>query len=160
MKRVMFVCLGNICRSPVGEAVFRYLIKERGLDDKYSCDSSGTSAFHAGAEPDPRMGMTAEKHGIPMDHSAQQFTKSHYEDFDLIIAMDQSNYQNIIKVSQNHKLRPKVHMLREFDPQASSKEADVPDPYYKGGLEAFEEVYEMVRRSCDKLIDELEAGKL
>ena len=160
MKKVMFVCLGNICRSPVGEAVFRHLVEERGLGAKYTCDSSGTSAFHEGADPDPRMGITAEKHGVPMDHKAQQFTKSHYESFDVIIAMDRSNYQGIISTSQNHKLRDKVHMLREFDPEADSPQAEVPDPYYKGGMEAFEEVYQMAVRSCNQLIDELEAGRL
>jgi protein-tyrosine phosphatase len=159
MKKIMFVCLGNICRSPVGEAVFRHLVEERGLSKKYDCDSSGTSAFHAGADPDPRMGITAEKHGVPMDHSAQQFKKAHYEQFDLIMAMDQSNYKDILAVTQNHKLRTKVHMLREFDPQ-SADDAEVPDPYYKGGMEAFEEVYEIVHRSCNALLDELEAGKL
>ena len=100
MKNVMFVCLGNICRSPVGEAVFRHLVEERGLSSKYSCDSSGTSAFHEGADPDPRMGITAEKHGVPMDHKAQQFTKTHYESFDVIIAMDRSNYQGILSTSK------------------------------------------------------------
>ena len=160
MKKIMFVCLGNICRSPVGEAVFQHLIEERGLEHKYSCDSSGTSAFHAGADPDPRMGMTAEKHGVPMEHSAQQFKKEHYNQFDLIMAMDRSNYRDILSTTQNHKLRTKVHMLREFDLEASSPEAEVPDPYYKGGMDAFEEVYQIVVRSCNKLIDELEAGKL
>lgn len=159
MKKVMFVCLGNICRSPVGEAVFRHLVEERGLGHKYDCDSSGTSAFHVGAEPDPRMGITAEKHGVPMDHSAQKFKKEHYDQFDLIMAMDQSNYKDILSVTQNQKLREKVHMLREFDPD-STPDAEVPDPYYRGGMEAFEEVYQIVNRSCDKLIDELEAGKL
>ena len=158
--RILVVCLGNICRSPVGEAVFRHLVEERGLSDKYSCDSSGTSAFHVGADPDPRMGMTAEKHGVSMEHSAQQFDKDHYERFEVIIAMDKSNYQGIISTSQNHKLRPKVHMLRKFDDQASAPDAGVPDPYYKGGMDAFEEVYEIVMRSCNKLLDELEAGRL
>ena len=160
MKKIMFVCLGNICRSPVAEAVFTHLIQERGLSNKYTADSSGTSAFHAGADPDPRMGMTAEKNGVPMDHSAQQFKKEHYEKFDLIMAMDRSNYKDILAVTQNHKLRKKVHMMRAFDSEASSPQADVPDPYYRGGMEAFEEVFQIVMRSCNQLIDDLENQKL
>lgn len=156
----MFVCLGNICRSPVAEAAFTHLIEERGLSKKYSADSSGTSAFHAGADPDPRMGMTAEKNGVAMDHHAQQFKKEHYEQFDLIMAMDRSNYKDIHSVTQNQKLRTKVHMMRQFDNKASSPQADVPDPYYRGGLDAFDEVFQIVYRSCQQLIDELEAGKL
>ena len=99
MKKIMFVCLGNICRSPVAEAVFVHLVNERGLSSKYSADSSGTSAFHVGAEPDPRMGMTAEKNGVPMNHSAQQFKKDHFDQFDLIMAMDRSIRSSALSVS-------------------------------------------------------------
>lgn len=160
MKKIMFVCLGNICRSPVAEAVFNHLVEEKGLHKKYRADSSGTSAFHVGADPDPRMSATAEKKGIEMDHRAQQFTKEHYESFDLIFAMDKSNYEGILSVSQNRKLRSKVHILRNFDTEATSADADVPDPYYRGGMEAFDEVYEIVSRSCNEVLLKLEAKEL
>ena len=160
MKKIMFVCLGNICRSPVAEAVFNHICNERGIDLKYQADSSGTSAFHVGADPDPRMHAVAGKHGVPMEHSAQQFKKRHYDEFDLIFAMDESNYDDVLAHTQNQKLRVKAHMLRAFDPMAISKKADVPDPYYRGGMQAFEEVFEIVWRSCNEIIDLLEADKL
>jgi protein-tyrosine phosphatase len=160
MKKIMFVCLGNICRSPVAEAVFMQLIRERNLTKKYTADSSGTSAFHIGAEPDPRMTITAEKNGTPMDHKAQQFKKEHFDEFDYIMAMDRSNYDNIVRMTQNQKLRGKVHLLREFDDQAPSKQAEVPDPYHRGGLGAFDEVYEIVNRSCKKFLESLQKGEL
>ena len=160
MKKIMFVCLGNICRSPVAEAVFNHLVDEMGLSKKYTADSSGTSAYHIGADPDPRMQVTAEKNGVPMDHQAQQFKKEHYDQFDIIFAMDSANYDDILKLTQNHKLRKKVHMLRDFDLKAISKPADVPDPYYRGGMGAFDEVYDIVDRSCREVIKQLEAKAL
>ncbi len=160
MKKIMFVCLGNICRSPVAEAVFSHLVSEQGLHKKYLTDSSGTSAFHVGADPDPRMSATAEKNGIPMDHHAQQFKKEHFDQFDYIFAMDQSNYENILSLTQNQKLRNKVYMLRKFDSEASSINAGVPDPYYRGGMEAFNEVFEIVLRSCTEILAQLQANNL
>lgn len=160
MKKIMFVCLGNICRSPVAEAVFTHIVKERGLDLKYQAGSSGTSAFHVGADPDPRMQATAEKHGVQMEHHAQQFLKKDYEIFDHIFTMDESNYDDVIAKTQNHKLRVKAHMLREYDPMAISPKADVPDPYYRGGMDAFEEVFDIVWRSCIEIVDLLESGEL
>jgi len=160
MKKVMFVCLGNICRSPIAEAVFRHIVDERGLSKKYFADSSGTSAFHVGADPDPRMAVTAEKRGIPMDHSAQQFKKEHFDQFDYIFAMDKSNFEDVVSMTQNAKLRKKVHLLREFDEKATSTRADVPDPYYRGGMSAFDDVYDIVARSCEEVLDKIENGQL
>lgn len=156
----MFVCLGNICRSPIAEAIFNQLVNNKGLAKKYLADSSGTSAFHIGADPDPRMSLTARKKGIFMDHKAQQFKKSHLEQFDYIFAMDQSNFDNITAMTQNIKLRQKVYLLRQYDPKASSPQAGVPDPYYKGGLEAFDEVFEIVDRSCKEILDKMETGSI
>lgn len=160
MKKIMFVCLGNICRSPIAEAVFKHKVSERALGKKYFADSSGTSAFHVGADPDPRMAVTAEKRGIQMDHRAQQFEKTDFDKFDLIFAMDKSNFDDIISMTQNAKLRKKVYLLRQFDSQASSNRADVPDPYYRGGMSAFDEVFDIVNRSCEEVLDKLESGEL
>lgn len=160
MKKVMFVCLGNICRSPIAEAVFNHLVDEKGLAKKFYSDSSGTSAFHVGADPDPRMAVTAEKKGIYMNHKAQQFSREHFEKFDYIFAMDKSNYDDILSMTQNAKLREKVYLLREFDSNASSSRADVPDPYYRGGMEAFDEVFSIVERSCSEIISRFEQGTL
>lgn len=155
MKKVMFVCLGNICRSPIAEAVFNKLLKEKKLDKKFSADSSGTSAFHIGADPDPRMVITAEKNGVSMNHKAQQLSKEHLEKFDYIFAMDNQNYNDIISLTQNVKLRQKVLLFRQFDPLAPSTKAEVPDPYNRGGMEPFKEVYDIVERTCNEIIQQL-----
>ncbi len=160
MKKVMFVCLGNICRSPIAEAVFRKLLIENKLEKKFFVNSAGTSAFHIGADPDPRMVMIAEKNGVEMEHKAQQLTKEHLEKFDYIFAMDSQNFDNIIGLTQNIKLRQKVFLLRQFDPLAPSQNAEVPDPYYRGGVEPFKEVYDIVERSCKEIIKRLSKGKL
>ena len=152
----MFVCLGNICRSPVAEAVFANLVNEKKLNKKYSADSSGTSAYHIGADPDPRMQAAAERNGVEMSHKAQQFTKDHFNKFDLIFAMDNSNYDDIISLTQNSRHREKVHLFREFDPNVASTKADVPDPYYRGGMEAFNEVFEIVSRTSEEILNRLE----
>ena len=160
MKKVMFVCLGNICRSPIAEAVFNHLVDQKGLSKKYMADSSGTSAFHIGADPDPRMSMTADKKGVFMNHRAQQFKKEHFDKFDYIFAMDKSNFEDVISMTQNAKLREKVYLLRQYDLKASSSRADVPDPYYRGGLEAFDEVFDIVYRSCEEILNNMENGSI
>ena len=151
----MFVCLGNICRSPVAEAVFTHLVKEKKLHKKFIADSSGTSAYHIGADPDPRMQATAEKNGVPMSHRAQQFKKEDFNKFDLIFAMDHSNYDDIVSLTQNSKHRDNVYLFRDFDPKALSNRADVPDPYYRGGMDAFDEVFDIVDRTCEEIIAKL-----
>jgi protein-tyrosine phosphatase len=158
MKKIMFVCLGNICRSPVAEAVMAHLIAEKGLQKKFRVDSSGTSAFHVGADPDPRMAAAAEKKGIAMDHSAQQFIKDHFGKNDLIFAMDKSNYDGVTSLTQNSKFRDKVHLFRDFDLHEIG--SDVPDPYYRGGMAAFDEVFEIVERTCQEILTKLLAKKL
>ena len=156
----MFVCLGNICRSPVAEAVFAHLVNEKGLGKKFTVDSSGTSAYHIGADPDPRMQAAAEQQGVNMSHKAQQFKKDHFNKFDLIFAMDNSNYDDIISLTQNIKHREKVHLFREFDPNAISNNADVPDPYYRGGMDAFNEVFQIVSRTCEEILERVTAKEL
>ena len=156
----MFVCLGNICRSPVAEAAFTHLVHENKLQKKFMADSSGTSAYHIGADPDPRMQATAEKNGVEMNHSAQQFKKEHFDKFDIIFAMDSSNYDDIVSLTQNQKLRKKVYMFRDFDPKAVSNGADVPDPYYRGGMEAFDEVFDIAYRTCEQILSKLKAKEL
>ena len=153
MKKVMFVCLGNICRSPMAEAIFRHLVKEAGKEAEYFIDSSGTSAYHIGEESDPRMQMTAEKHGVEMCHLGQEFEKKHFAEFDLIVAMDQSNFNNIIRLTQNDKDRQKVKLMRDYDQQNES--LAVPDPYY-GGKDGFEEVFRILEKSCKGLLKQTE----
>ena len=159
MKKILFVCLGNICRSPLAEAIFQNIVDQAELSSEFLVDSSGTSAWHVGEEPDPRMQLSAAKHSVPMNHKAQQFQKRHFADFDLIFAMDQDNYHDITSLTQNSDERKKVRLLREFDSEAINAQAAVPDPYY-GGAHGFEDVYQICTRSCEKIFELIQAKKL
>lgn len=154
MTKVMFVCLGNICRSPMAEAMFKHIVRQEAKDKKYLIDSSGTSAYHIGSAPDSRMRATARQHSVEMNHAAKQFKKEHFQQFDHIIAMDESNYRNMIRLTQNDQHRKKVRLMRDFDLSVDGS-PEVPDPYY-GGDEGFEEVYQIVKRSCEELFKQLE----
>jgi len=156
--RVLFVCLGNICRSPVAEAVFRDVVRRRGLGHAFEIDSSGTGSWHVGHPPDSRMRATAERHGINMDGMrARQFTAGDHSDFDHIFAMDKDNLQDILALDpgapQRDGSRYRVRLFREADPEP--EDFQVPDPYY-GGDAGFERVFEMVLRTSEVLVDRFE----
>lgn len=154
--RICFICQGNIIRSPLAENMFRYLVEERGLSGKYQLSSAGTSAYHVGEPPDRRMRQIAAKHGFRYSGQARQFWRQDLNDFDLIIVMDKNNRRIIESMTQDEGQLNRIHMMREFDPEGSA-ELDVPDPYY-GGDEGFEETYQIVKRSCEGLLEALESG--
>lgn len=150
--KICFVCLGNICRSPTAEGVFQHLIDERGLQDYFEVDSAGTSAYHVGEPANSKSQRTANEHGIELNSRARQFESFDLDYFDLILAMDSENLSNVKSiVNGNHE--HKIGMLRDFDPDPGNGE--VPDPYY-GGREGFENVFRIVKRSCERLLDKLE----
>jgi protein-tyrosine phosphatase len=146
---VLFVCLGNICRSPIAEGVFNELLHQKGLQDRIQCDSAGTAAYHTGSLPDKRMRKVALDNGIKLTHQARQLTYKDFSQFDYIMAMDEANYDNIKRESRHidniNKLGDQIFLFRTFDPERGDS-MQVPDPYYDG-MEAFENVYEIVRRS-------------
>ncbi|WP_421764573.1 low molecular weight protein-tyrosine-phosphatase [Ekhidna sp.] len=150
MIKVLFVCLGNICRSPLAEAIFKKKLEIEQLGEKISCDSAGTANYHVGENPDPRTVEIAEKHGIPVNHKGQQFKKHHSEEFDYLFAMDGSNYKNMVSEIGNNP--DKLILMRNFDP--FGKGEDVPDPWY-GGINGFENVYQILDRSLDKFLEHL-----
>ena len=147
--RVLFVCLGNICRSPLGAAVLKHKLKENGMDSWVEVDSCGTSNYHIGDNADPRTIATASMYGVAIDHCVRQLVARDLEDFDFIFAMDQNNYRNIVRLAPGKDVQRKIKLMREFDPQG--KGGEVPDPYH-GGEKDFQEVYEILDRSTTGFI--------
>ncbi len=153
MIHVMFVCLGNICRSPLAEGVLKKLIKERNLQNEIAVDSSGTSNWHVGDLPDPRTEEIAIQHGIQLDHRGQQIHPEDLQTFDYIVSMDTSNYNNIRALKGfGGNGQGRLIMMRDFDELGMGK--DVPDPYY-GGANGFKNVYDMLLRSCNNFLDHI-----
>jgi len=155
MKKILFVCLGNICRSPQAEAIFNQKIIEKGLAHAYQSDSCGTSNYHIGSSPDTRTIQNSIKNGVPIHHAARQLSDHDFHSFDLILAMDQSNYDNILNVSTATTHQHKIKMMREFDPQ---EQGDVPDPYY-GSEEDFQLVFDILDRSIEHMISTIHNDK-
>jgi protein-tyrosine phosphatase len=151
--RILFVCLGNIVRSPLAENMFRHLADQAGLAGRYEVDSAGTGAWHVGESPDSRMRRVAAQGGLVYDGRARQFSARDFKRFDLIIAMDQDNRANLIYQARTQADKDKIRLMREFDPQGGPQ-AEVPDPYY-GGLRGFETVFDIVERSCRGLLESL-----
>lgn len=150
--RVLFVCMGNICRSPTAEGVFRKLISEQGLLETIEIDSAGTHAYHVGHEPDRRAQMAAQQRGIDLsDLRARQVALIDYESFDYILAMDNSNYDILVAQSPAHA-KSKINLFMSFAP--SRKEREVPDPYY-GGQRGFDIVFDMIEDASKGLLDDI-----
>jgi protein-tyrosine phosphatase len=144
--RILFVCMGNICRSPTAEGVMRHLLAERGLEDEIEVQSAGTGGWHAGSPPDARSTRAAAARGITLEGAARQVTRADFEDFDLLVAMDRDNLADLRAIAPpgtEHKIRLLLGEGR-----------DVPDPYY-GGPHGFENVLDLVETACEQLLDEL-----
>ena len=155
--RILFVCLGNIVRSPLAENLFRHLAEEAGLGDKYVVESAGTAAYHVGDQPDRRMRQVAAQRGLEYTGSGRQVRPDDFHEFDLVVPMDGSNYADLMAIAPP-AAKDKIRLMREFDPEAAD-DKDVPDPYY-GGIEGFEHVYDLVERSSRELLRRLEAGEV
>jgi protein-tyrosine phosphatase len=151
MIRVLFVCLGNICRSPMAEGLFIHQVQKAGLENKIAVDSCGTGGWHVGEPADRRMRQIAQNKGVHLPSRARKVRLSDFEEFDYILAMDDSNLNDLQKLAkQAGQARAQLFKMRFFDPEAPNE--DVPDPYW-GGERGFEEVYEMLDRSSVKLLD-------
>ena len=158
VKRICFVCLGNIVRSPLAENLFKQLAVQAGVGEQYMVDSAGTGPWHVDEPPDQRMRRVAARHGLSYSGLARQFRAVEFEHFDLLLAMDYDNYSDLLQLARSDAHRQKVHMLREFDPWGGAN-ASVPDPFYSN-LDSFEEVYAVIERSCRGLLEALNSGKL
>ena len=151
--RILFVCLGNICRSPLAEGVFRELVEAEGLSDRFEIASAGTCDYHAGQGPDPRARRVARRHGVRLRGTARQVLARDFAHFDRIIAMDEENYCALM-ADCPPRHRRKVTMLRAFENRNAPP--DVPDPYF-GGPDGFERIFRIIRKSCRALLAEVAA---
>jgi protein-tyrosine phosphatase len=157
MVKILFVCMGNICRSPTAEGVFRHKAIEAGLDDQIHIDSAGTIAYHVGHPPDLRAQRAALKRGIDLStQRARRVTSKDFEEFDLVIAMDSDNHYELEAICpKGHEDR--LHMFLKF--ARNSSETDVPDPYYGGG-NGFELVLDLIEDASEGLLQHLKEQKL
>ena len=153
--KILMVCLGNICRSPLADALLRKKVAEIGLD--IEIDSAGTSDYHIGGEPDKRTQENALNHGLDMSFlCARQFTKKDFDTFDLIYVMDKSNECNVLSLTADSGQKEKVKLILDLLDDAQYKE--VPDPYF-GGEQGFETVYNLLDQATDKILEEISTQK-
>lgn len=151
MIKVLFVCLGNICRSPAAEGVMTQMVKDNNLSDKIWCDSSGTSALHAGSGADARMKQAASKKGYKLTSISRKFTAEDFDQFNYIIAMDNSNYNDILQFPE--AIKEKVHKFASFC-QKHSLDKGVPDPYLRD-QKGFDHVMDILEDGCTNLLGQL-----
>lgn len=149
MIKVLFVCLGNICRSPLAQGIFEHLTQHE--TDRFLADSAGTSTYHIGELPDDRAIAIAQMNHIVLGHRARQIQKEDFEKFDYIIAMDKTNYQNILTLKSrvSNASEPKIMLMRSFD--SVKEQLEVPDPYY-GSQQDFERVYDILYRTTENFV--------
>ncbi|MCP4759212.1 MAG: low molecular weight phosphotyrosine protein phosphatase [Planctomycetes bacterium] len=147
--KVLFVCMGNICRSPMAEAIFRHHANESGMLDQFEIDSAGTGGWHAGDSPDSRMCATAEARGITMDGLARQIRRRDLHDFDYVLCMDSDNLSGVRELGEGTAV---VERMLEY--HHSDKHHEVPDPYYGGG-EGFNLVFDLLDTACRGLLESL-----
>ena len=150
---VLFVCLGNICRSPAAQAVMQHMVDERGLTDRFYIDSAGIGGWHIGDLPDKRMRVHARPRGYELTHRARKVRSADFEDFDLIVGMDASNVDDLCNLAMTLEQQDKVVMMGDYIRQYPNYD-HVPDPYYEGS-EGFELVLDLLEDACDNLLDRI-----
>ena len=153
--RICFVCLGNICRSPIAEGVFRHLVAEAELESAFEIDSAGTAGYHSGEAPDSRARAAGKRAGIAVGGRARQFLARDFSRFDYVIAMDATNLADLTHLARCPEIAHKVRLLRSFD-RAAPAQAPIPDPYY-GGDTDFDHVLELCLQACRPLLEEIRA---
>lgn len=149
--RLLFVCLGNICRSPAAEGIMASIVVKYGLDDIIEVDSAGTSGWHEGELPDERMRTHGERRGYNFESLSRKFRITDFEEFDYILVMDQQNFNNVKSLYTDPKHTEKIHLMTEFSRQYSQHD-HIPDPYY-GGTSGFELVLDLLEDACEGLLE-------
>jgi len=149
--RVLFVCLGNICRSPTAEGLFQHQVHQSGLGAYFEIDSAGTSAWHEGEPANSKSRQTAQRHGVDVLSRSRPIRYSDFDYYDLILAMDAQNLSDLKELTKQEEHHRKIKLMRSYDPQGNG---DVPDPYYDT-LDGFEQVFHLLDRSCRTLLNDL-----
>lgn len=154
-QRLLFICLGNICRSPAADGIMHHLVEARGLTDDFYIDSAGIGSWHVGQLPDYRMRRCGELHGYVFDHRARQFSAADFDRFDLIAVMDHENYHDVARQARSAADRQKIIRMSDYLRHHPGQQT-VPDPYY-GDDRDFEFAVELLEDACEGLLDELTA---
>jgi protein-tyrosine phosphatase len=150
--KVLFVCLGNICRSPMAEALFRQKVNNKGLADNFEIASAGTGAYHIGENADPRTLSTLKKNGINFTHKAQQASRNHFQEYNYIVAMDSDNLADLNLLAESPEAQKRLKLMLSYHSDETLK--DVPDPYF-GGDDGFDKVYDMLDAALNTFLNEL-----
>lgn len=151
-KRILFVCMGNICRSPAAEAIFRHKARQAGLEEIFPCDSAGTIAYHGGDQPDRRMREAASRRGYTLEGRSRKVTRDDFQKFDRIVAMDHENLESLRHLAPDDNARTRLSLMGDYARQHRDRE--VPDPYYGGGR-GFEHVLDLLEDACEGLLNDL-----
>jgi protein-tyrosine phosphatase len=155
--KLLFVCMGNICRSPTAEAVMGAIVAREGLDGEVEIDSAGIGSWHLGEAPDRRSTAAARERGIVLEGAARQVSEADFEAYDLLLAADEQNVAALRALAPDDAAAEKIVLLRAFDPEAKATgDLEVPDPYY-GGADGFDHVLDVVQAACDGLLSSLRA---
>ncbi len=155
MTRILFVCLGNICRSPTAEGIMDHLIETRGLSDKIETDSAGTSGYHQGEPADIRAREAAQKRAYTLKSKSRMFTPKDFDQFDYIITMDHQNQKDVLALAPTTDARKKVHSMMSFCSLYDQQYQEVPDPYH-GGMADYKTVLDLCEDGCKGLLDQIE----